>query len=197
MGKIKLAVMISGRGSNMEAIIKASRRKYAAMEVVMVIADREGTRGIDIARHYGIPTEVIPFVSRFQFCGAASEIVKKSGANLVVLAGLMRILDTAFVNHHATINIHPSLLPDFPGLHPHRHAIEAGVTMSGCTVHWVVPEVDAGPIIAQMTVPVQPGDTEETLAARILVKEHQLYPLALNIITDTILAVWDVALNDR
>lgn len=197
MRKIRLAVMISGRGSNMEAIIKECRKRTAVSEVVLVIADRKDTRGIEIAQRHGIPCEVIPFINRFQFCASASKAVTEHHADLVVLAGLMRILDSTFVNNHATLNIHPSLLPDFPGLHPHRQALAAGVSMSGCTVHWVIPEVDAGPMVAQMTVPVFSNDTEDSLAARILVKEHLLYPLAINIISATILAVWDVALNDR
>jgi phosphoribosylglycinamide formyltransferase-1 len=192
MEKIKLAILISGRGSNMEAILKACRSDQFPAEVDLVISDKPDAPGLEIARRYGVYDGSVEHPSRQYFAAMLGLMLDSMlyPPDLICLAGFMRILDAEFVNRWKgrIINIHPSLLPAFPGLHPHRQAIEAGATMSGCTVHWVTPEVDAGPIISQMSVPVLPGDTPETLADRILAREHQLYPLTIKMLALKMLA---------
>ncbi len=185
--RIPVAVLISGRGSNMKALVEAARAPGYPAEIVLVISNRPDAAGLTWARDAGLPTAAIDhkaFPSREAFDGAIHAALVASGAQFVAQAGWMRILTPGFVEKWVgrQINIHPSLLPPFKGLHPQRQALEAGVRVSGATVHFVTPELDAGPIIAQGVVPVIPGDTEESLAARILPVEHHIYPLALSLV---------------
>ncbi len=176
--KIRLGILISGRGSNLAALIRACDQPDYPAEIAIVISDRETAPGLKLAADAGIPNHYIPHPSRTGFAMGAGWPLVANKVDLIILAGFMRVLHVGFVLrwHDRIINIHPSLLPNFPGLHPYRQALDAGVKHSGCTVHWVVPEVDAGSIIAQMAVRVEPTDTEDTLSARILETEHQLYP---------------------
>jgi phosphoribosylglycinamide formyltransferase 1 len=187
MDRIRLAILASGRGSNAETIVKACRSATYPAKVDSIISDNPIAGAFDVAKKYGIESHGITPVSREYFARFLRWFI--TGVDLVVLAGFMRILDADFVREWEgrIVNIHPSLLPAFPGLHPQRRAIEAGIKMTGCTVHWVVPEVDAGPMIAQMEVPIFPGDTEDVLSARILEREHALYPLAIKMIAPEIL----------
>lgn len=177
--------LISGRGSNLEAILRASRdeRWDATLEarVAAVISNRAQAPGLAIARRFGVPVQVIEhgsFSSREAFDTALADAIDAHAPALVVLAGFMRVLTARFVEHYEgrLINIHPSLLPMFPGLATHRKALAAGVRVHGATVHFVSNDVDAGAIIAQVAVPVLPDDTEEALAARVLAQEHRLLP---------------------
>ena len=188
-GKLKTAVLISGRGSNLQALIEACAEANYPAEIVLAISNAAGAQGLAHARAAGIPAVVIPhgdYASREAFDDAMDARLKDAGAKLICLAGFMRILSEGFVRkwQGKLINIHPSLLPAFKGTHVHEQAIAAGVKISGCTVHYVVPELDSGPAIAQAEVPVEPGDTPETLAARVLAGEHRLYPLALKLIAE-------------
>ena len=186
MPRLRLGVLISGRGSNLQALIDACADPAYPAEIVSVISDRAEAPGLAIAAAAGISGVAIPHRDRPAFASEASMLLGGQGADLVCLAGFMRVLDTAFVEawRDKMVNIHPSLLPAFPGLHPHRQALAAGVRFSGCTVHFVRPEVDAGPIIAQAVVPTRPGDDEARLAARILRVEHRLYPFAVRLIAE-------------
>src|SRR5215471_5693926 len=186
MPRLRLGVLISGRGSNLQALVDACADPAYPAEVVMVISDRAEATGLAIAAAAGIPGVVIRHRDRPSFASEASVLLGEQRADLVCLAGFMRVLNTAFVEawRDKMLNIHPSLLPAFPGLHPHRQALAAGVRFSGCTVHFVRPEVDAGPIIAQAVVPTCPGDDEARLAARILKVEHRLYPLVIRLIAE-------------
>jgi phosphoribosylglycinamide formyltransferase-1 len=186
MPRLRLGVLISGRGSNLQALIDASADPAYPAEIVSVISDRAGAAGLAIAAAAGISGVAIPLRDRPAFAFEASVLLRERRADMVCLAGFMRVLDTALVEawRDRMVNIHPSLLPAFPGLHPHRQALAAGVRFSGCTVHFVRPEVDAGPIIAQAVVPTRPGDDEARLAARILAVEHRLYPLAVRLIAE-------------
>jgi phosphoribosylglycinamide formyltransferase-1 len=186
MPRLRLGVLISGRGSNLQALIDACADPAYAAEIVLVISDRAEAPGLAIAAAAGIPRAVIQYRDRPAFASEASVLLREQRAELVCLAGFMRVLDAAFVEawRDKMVNIHPSLLPAFPGLHPHRQALAAGVRFSGCTVHFVRPEVDAGPIIAQAVVPTRPGDDEARLAARILRVEHRLYPFAVRLIAE-------------
>jgi phosphoribosylglycinamide formyltransferase-1 len=182
--KTKVGVLISGRGSNLEAIIDACRAPDYPAEIVLVISNVAGAQGLARAHAASLPTAVIDHklhASRESFDEAIDARLREAGVELVCLAGFMRILSDAFVRkwQGRLINIHPSLLPRFRGTHVHERVIAAGARTSGCTVHFVVPELDSGPIIAQSAVPVLEGDTPETLAARVLDEEHKLYPLAL------------------
>ncbi|HLG49599.1 MAG TPA: phosphoribosylglycinamide formyltransferase [Reyranella sp.] len=184
MAKLKVGILISGRGSNMAALIEAARDPAYPAEIVCVVSNVASAAGLEIAKKAGIAAVAIPhkeFADRESFDRAVSAELEKHGVGLVALAGFMRIQSPWFPQHWAgrIINIHPSLLPSFPGLHVQQQAIEAGVRVSGCTVHFVTPELDAGPIIAQAAVPVLPGDTADALAARILRQEHRLYPLVV------------------
>ena len=171
------AILISGRGSNMRALVEAR----TGLDVRKVISNRPEAGGLDWAKERGIATAVVDhqaFTDRESFDAAlASEI---GSADFVLLAGFMRILTEGFIRRfdRRMLNIHPSLLPAFPGLHTHRRALEAGVKVHGCTVHFVTPELDSGPIVIQGAVPVLAGDTEATLAARVLEAEHRVYPQA-------------------
>lgn len=164
----------------MEALLKAG----LPARICAVISNDPAAKGLATAAAHDIPTAVVDhkaYATREDFDAALAQAIDTHHADLVVLAGFMRILTTAFVSRHAgrMVNIHPSLLPSFPGLHTHRQALAAGVRIHGCTVHFVTPQLDHGPVIIQAAVPVLPGDTEETLAARVLAEEHRIYPQAL------------------
>jgi phosphoribosylglycinamide formyltransferase 1 len=184
--RLKVGVLISGRGSNLQALIDAAANPAYPAEIVLVISNRPEAAGLTRAVTAGIAHRTIAHSDRQAFADEADAALRQSGAELVALAGFMRILDTAFVEawRDRMVNIHPSLLPAFPGLHPQRQALAAGVRFSGCTVHFVRTEVDTGPIIAQAVVPVHAGDDEQRLAARILAAEHRLYPLAVRLFAE-------------
>lgn len=188
-GKLKVAVLISGRGSNLQALLDACAAPGFPAEIVRVISNVPGVYGLERAEKAGVATQVIKhkdFASREAFDAALDAAIRASGADLVCLAGFMRLLTPGFTQvwNGRMINIHPSLLPSFKGLHTHERAIEAGVRFHGCTVHFVTPELDDGPIIAQAAVPVLPGDDADALAARVLEQEHKVYPLALKLIAE-------------
>ena len=183
----RAAVLISGRGSNLAALIDACARPDAAAEIALVISDRPDAAGIAFARAAGIAAEIIDhrrFDAREAFERFLSAALEAHEISLVCLAGFMRVLSSWFTERwrDRLLNIHPSLLPAFPGLDTHRRALAAGVRFSGCTVHFVRAEVDAGPIIVQGVVAVRPDDTPATLAARVLEAEHRCYPLALELV---------------
>ena len=186
MSRLKVGVLISGRGSNLQALIDAAADPTYPAEIALVISNRADAVGLERAARAGIAHRAIPHPSREAFAGAADAALRRDGVELVTLAGYMRILDIGFVEawRDRLVNIHPSLLPAFPGLHPQRQALAAGVRFSGCTVHFVRAAVDAGPIIAQAVVPVRDDDDEERLAARILEAEHRLYPLAVRLLAE-------------
>lgn len=183
--KKRVAILISGRGSNMAALIDAAKDPAYPAEIVLVLSNIADAGGLERAREAGIATEVVehkPFgKDRAAFDRAVHAVLERHRIEIVCLAGFLRLLTPWFVERWSgrLINIHPSLLPAFKGLETHARAIAAGATQHGATVHFVVPELDSGPIIAQESVPVLPGDTEETLAARVLAVEHRIYPLAL------------------
>jgi phosphoribosylglycinamide formyltransferase-1 len=184
MAKLKVGILISGRGSNMAALIEAAREPDYPAGIACVVSNIASAAGLEIARKAGIAAVALPhkdFPDRESFDRAVSAELEKRGAGLVALAGFMRIQSPWFPEHWAgrIINIHPSLLPAFKGLHVHQQAIDAGARVSGCTVHFVTPELDSGPIIAQAAVPVLAGDTADSLATRILRQEHRLYPLVV------------------
>ena len=177
---MRCVVLISGRGSNLQALLEAE----LPIEIAAVISNRAGADGLDIARAHGVDAVVVPhrdYATREAFEAKLAEVIDRHDPGLVILAGFMRVLTPSFVDRYAgrMINIHPSLLPSFPGLDTHRRAIDAGVRIHGCTVHFVTSELDHGPIIDQAAVPVIDDDTEETLAARVLVEEHRIFPLAV------------------
>jgi phosphoribosylglycinamide formyltransferase-1 len=188
----KVAVLISGRGSNLGALIAAQKAfgddANPPYEIVLVISNFEGAGGLERARGAGIPTLVIPHKGkpREMFDGELDAALRQARAQIVCLAGFMRILSERFARawEGKLINIHPSLLPAYQGTHVHERVIEARETQSGASVHFVVPELDAGPVIAQGSVPVHPSDTAETLAARVLEVEHGLYPQALRLLAE-------------
>ena len=187
--RLRVAVLISGRGSNLQALIEACALPDYPAEIVLVASNRADAFGIERARQAGLPIAVIPhrdFADRAAFEAALDAALRQAGAELVCNAGFLRILTPWFVERwrDSQINIHPSLLPAFPGLHTHERALAAGVRFSGCTVHFVRAAMDEGPIIAQAAVPVLPGDDAETLAARILAAEHRLFPLALRLVAE-------------
>ncbi len=181
MAKLKIGILISGRGSNMAALIEAARAADYPAEVALVLSNVADAAGLKTAEEAGVATIALPhkgFADRESFDRDVSAELEKHGVELVVLAGFMRIFSPWFPERwkDRLINIHPSLLPSFKGLHVQQQAIDAGARVSGCTVHYVTTDLDAGPIIAQAAVPVLPGDTADTLAARILRQEHRLYP---------------------
>ena len=185
--KKRVAILISGRGSNMMALVEAARNGDYPAEIVTVISSRPEAPGLAWARSQGLPGQAFDhkaYASREAFDGAIDDALTEAGADLVALAGFMRIQSPGFVRKWLgrQLNIHPSLLPLFKGLHPQRQALQAGVRISGCSVHFVTEEMDAGPIVAQAAVAVHEGDTEDTLAERILVAEHRLYPHALGLV---------------
>jgi phosphoribosylglycinamide formyltransferase-1 len=180
----RIVVLISGRGSNMVAIAQALRDERWPATIVGVIADRPQAGGLERAGSLGLPGSVVDFrahARREDFEQALREAIDGLAPDLVVLAGFMRVLGAPFVEHYRgrLLNIHPSLLPAFPGLATHRRALEAGVAVHGATVHFVGTEVDDGPIVAQAAVPVRADDDEQALAARVLASEHRLYPMAV------------------
>jgi phosphoribosylglycinamide formyltransferase-1 len=184
MNKVKTAILISGRGSNMTALINAAQDPSFPAEITIVISNAPSARGLEMAKSLGIKTYIIDhtkYASRDSFEDALHQRLTSESVELVCLAGFMRILGQHFISQwqRRLLNIHPSLLPAFRGLHTHEKALEAGVKIHGCTVHHVVPDLDAGSIISQAAVPVLENDTDETLAARVLEAELQLYPEAL------------------
>jgi phosphoribosylglycinamide formyltransferase-1 len=182
-GKLKLAVLISGRGSNMTAIARACLDGQIPAQPVLVISDRTEAAGIAAANALGLNTIVIE-ASGAGFEAALAEHIERSGAELLVLAGFMRILSAAFVQRYSgrLINIHPSLLPKYKGLHTHRRALQAGEREHGASVHFVTEELDGGPVICQAHVAVRADDTEQSLAARVIVQEHRIYPMVIGLI---------------
>ena len=179
-----IAILISGRGSNMQSIVKACAAEGWDARVAAVISNRADAAGLGFAREQGIATAVVDhgdFVSREAFDIELARAVDAFAPDVLALAGFMRILTPGFVQRFEgrLVNVHPSLLPAFTGLHTHRRAIEAGCKLAGATVHFVTAELDHGPIIAQAVVPVLPGDTEDTLSARVLVQEHVIYQRAV------------------
>lgn len=187
--KKRVAILISGRGSNMRALIEAGQEKDYPAEIVLVLSNVADAGGLEFARKHGIATEVIEhkkFPSREIFDNAMDVALNAAKVDIVALAGFMRLLSPRFAGkwRGRMINIHPSLLPAYKGLHTHRRAIEAGEKFAGCTVHFVTPELDDGPAILQAKVPVLPGDTEDALAARVLEQEHKIYPQALRLVAE-------------
>jgi phosphoribosylglycinamide formyltransferase 1 len=186
-GRKRVGVLISGRGSNLASLIDATRAPGYPAEIVLVLSNKEDAPGLARAKAAGIDTRVIShkgFPGREPFDAALTQALEEAGAGLVCNAGFMRLHSPAFVRewHGRQLNIHPSLLPAFRGLRPQARALEAGVRVSGATVHFVSEEMDAGPIVAQGAVAVLPGDDEAALSARILAMEHRLYPLALELV---------------
>ena len=198
--KIKVAVLISGNGTNLQALINACIAPSYPAEIVLVISNTANAKGIVRAREAGITTRIIDhtnYSSREEFDTELSMTLSNSQCKLVCLAGFMRILSESFVNTWANsiLNIHPSLLPSFPGTKTHERALEAGVKVSGCTLHFVTAELDAGPIIGQAAVPVLENDTPKTLANRVLIEEHKLYALGLELVANKILKNKNVDLH--
>ena len=187
MARLKTGVLISGRGSNMMALAEACADPAFPAEIVLVLSNEPGAAGLARAQEFGIPTAVLDhraFPDRAAFDAAVTARLESAGAEFVCLAGFMRRLTAGFVGQwrDRLLNIHPSLLPAFRGLDTHGRALAAGVRLHGCTVHFVRPALDDGPIVMQAAVPVLPGDTAESLAARVLAQEHRLYPAALRLI---------------
>jgi len=190
MSRKRVAVLVSGRGSNMAALIEAAKDKTYPAEITVVVSNRPDAGGLLIARANGVATEIVDHTAygkdRAAFEHALQAKLEKHRIDIVCLAGFMRLLTADFVKQwqQRIINIHPALLPAFKGLDTHRRALEAGVKVHGATVHFVVPEMDSGPIIAQAAVNVRPTESEENLAARVLKVEHQIYPLALKLLSE-------------
>jgi len=188
VARLKVGVLISGRGSNLAALIAACAEPAFPAEIVLVLSNRPDALGLERARQAGLATAVIDHRgrSREDFEQAVDAALRQAGVELICLAGFMRLLTAGFVARwpDRILNIHPSLLPAFKGLHVHEQALAAGVRISGCTVHVVRAETDAGPIVAQAAVPVLEGDSADSLAMRILAAEHRLYPLALRLFAE-------------
>jgi len=189
-----IVILISGRGSNMEAIVRAQQAEGWPARIAAVISNKPDAGGLAFAQSHGIPTAVVPnkeFPTRAAFDAALQATIDRFAPDLVVLAGFMRILTAPFVEHYAgrMLNIHPSLLPLFPGLHTHRQALDAGVAEHGATVHFVTAELDHGPAVIQARIPVLPGDTEESLAERLLAEEHVIYPQAVRLFVEDRLSI--------
>jgi phosphoribosylglycinamide formyltransferase 1 len=189
MARRRVGILISGRGSNMAVLIDAAKAPDYPAEIVLVISNEPDAAGLAYAQSQGIPTAVVNhrgFAERSAFGNALDEALRAAGVDIVCLAGFMRMLVASFVEQWKgrLINIHPSLLPAFKGLDTHARALAAGAKTHGCTVHFVVPELDAGPIILQAEVPVLPGDDEKSLAARVLAEEHRIYPEALRLVAE-------------
>lgn len=189
-----IVILISGRGSNMEAVVRAARSEGWPARVAAVISNKPDAAGLAFAQAHGIATAVVPskeFPDRASFDAALQREIDRFAPDLVVLAGFMRILTAPFVAHYEgrMLNIHPSLLPAHPGLDTHRKCLEAGEGEHGATVHFVTAELDHGPVVAQARVPVLPGDTEATLAARVLLEEHKLYPNAVRLFVEDRLSI--------
>ncbi|MFM8798672.1 MAG: phosphoribosylglycinamide formyltransferase [Fluviibacter sp.] len=184
MRKTRCLVLISGRGTNLSAILKAAAAPDYPAEIVAVISNKEDAKGLMLAKEAGVATEVVPSLGvtdREVYDQALLAAIDRHEPDLVILAGFMRILTPNFVSHYANrmINIHPSLLPSFTGMHTHQRALDAGVHVHGCTVHFVTAELDHGPMIAQAAVPVYADDDAAKLAARVLKEEHRIYPAAV------------------
>ena len=199
MSRLKLAVMISGRGSNLQALIDATADPAFPAEIILVLSNRPGAMGLERAAKAGIPTRVIDhkeFADRVAFDAEMTAALEDAGTELVCLAGFMRLLSDEFVDHwrDRMINIHPSLLPAFKGLDVQERVLARGARFAGCTVHYVRKEMDTGPIIVQAVVPVHPDDTPDSLAARVLEREHDIYPLAVRLIAEGRVAIDE---NDR
>jgi phosphoribosylglycinamide formyltransferase 1 len=189
MARLKLAVLISGRGSNLQALIDAAAAADYPAEIALVLSNRPNAAGLARAAAAGLPCAVVDhttFAERAPFDAELDRILRSRGVELVCLAGFMRLLTRGFVEAWSgrMINVHPSLLPAFKGLHTHARVLAAGVRFTGCTVHYVRPEMDEGPIIVQAAVPVLPEDDADTLAARVLAAEHRCYPLAVRWIAE-------------
>ena len=189
MPRRRVAILISGRGSNMAALIEAARAKDYPAEIVLVVSNRPDAAGLEFAARHGIATFIVDhkqFANREAFDATLQETLERARIEIVCLAGFMRMLTTPFVEQWRgrMLNIHPSLLPEFKGLDTHARALAAGVKEHGCTVHFVVPELDSGPIVLQEKVPVFAGDSEATLAARVLAAEHRIYPAALRMVAE-------------
>ena len=182
---VSLGVLASGRGSNLRAILRAVKRGELEAAVKMVVSDNPAAGALDIAREYGVEARYIPYdrSNRTEFESGAIKAFAEYDCGIIILAGFMKLLTPFFVSRHRhrILNIHPALLPDFKGLHAQRQALEAGVEVSGCTVHVVTEELDDGPIVARRSVPVRKDDTEETLSERILEQEHLLFPEAIRL----------------
>src|SRR5437899_5865751 len=179
-----IVILISGRGSNMEAIVRAAQAEQWPAQIAAVISNRADAAGLEFAAAHGVETAVVPsrdYPTRDAFDAALQATIDRFSPDLVVLAGFLRILTAPFVAHYAgrMLNIHPSLLPSFPGLATHRQALVAGVKLHGATVHFVTADLDHGPIVAQTAVPVLADDSEDSLAARVLTQEHLIYPAAV------------------
>ena len=186
-GRLKVAVLVSGRGSNLQALIDACAKADFPAEIVRVISNEADASGLDKAAEAGIPTAVVPHrdhPDRPAFEAELDKEIRAAGTELIALAGFMRLLTEGFVDawRDRLINIHPSLLPAFKGLHTHERAIDAGVRFSGCTVHYVRPAMDEGPIIVQAAIPILADDDADSLGGRVLAQEHLIYPLALRLI---------------
>ncbi|MGI8852904.1 MAG: phosphoribosylglycinamide formyltransferase [Methyloceanibacter sp.] len=187
MTRKRVGVLISGRGSNLQALIDATQAPGYPAEIVLVISNVPGAQGLARAEAAGIPTRTInhkDFASREAFDAALTAALEDAGVELLCNAGFMRLHSEGFVRHwwNRHLNIHPSLLPAFKGLRTHARVLEEGAQLTGCTVHFVRPELDSGPIVGQAEVPVLDGDTPESLAARVLAAEHRLYPHALRLV---------------
>ena len=190
MSRKRVAVLISGRGSNMAALIEAAKAKDYPAEIVLVVSNRPEAGGLLVARAAGIATETVDHTKfggdRNRFEHEIQSLLEKYRIEIICLAGFMRLLTANFLERWQwrILNIHPALLPDFKGLDTHKRVIDAGVKIHGATVHFVVPELDSGPIIAQGAINVRPGDSEEALAVRVLKVEHRIYPLALKLVAE-------------
>jgi phosphoribosylglycinamide formyltransferase-1 len=192
--QVPIGVLISGGGTNLQSIIDAIEARKLDATIQLVLSNKADAFGLERARKHGIATEVLDhkaFASREAYDHAVVDLLRARGVELVVLAGFMRLLSPGFVKGYSNriMNIHPALLPAFPGLHVQKKAVEHGVRFAGCTVHFVNEECDEGQIIIQAVVPVFPDDTEETLAARILKQEHRIYPRAIQLYSEGRLAV--------
>ncbi|WP_028101810.1 phosphoribosylglycinamide formyltransferase [Pseudoduganella violaceinigra] len=179
-----IVILISGRGSNMEAVVRAAQAEQWPARIAAVISNKADAKGLEFAAAHGIPTAVVSnkdYPSREAFDAALQEVIDGFSPDLVVLAGFMRILTPGFVAHYENrmLNIHPSLLPLFPGLHTHEQALASGAATHGATVHFVTAELDHGPLVDQVSVPILPGDSADVLAARVLAQEHMMYPRAI------------------
>lgn len=191
-----IVILISGRGSNMQAIVRAAQTEQWPARIAAIISNRADAEGLKFAAAQGIPTAVVAnkdYPDREQFDAALRVVIDGFAPDLVVLAGFMRILTAPLVEHYAgrMLNIHPSLLPSFPGMATHRQALQAGVKVHGATVHFVTPMLDHGPIVAQVVVAVLEDDTEQSLEQRVLVEEHQLYPRAVRWFVENRLSIED------
>jgi len=198
----RIVLLISGRGSNMEAIVQACARELWDAQVVGVLSNRSEAAGLAFAQARGIATQVVDhraYADRADFDGALGDAVQALQPDVVALAGFMRVLGAGFVQRFEgrLLNIHPSLLPAFPGLHTHRRALQAGCRLAGATVHFVTPELDLGPIVIQSAVPVRADDDEDTLSRRVLATEHLIYPRAVRWMVEGALRVDGLRVHQR